>query len=270
MEADREQAARQILPTDGCGEEATGGRSSSLAAAGAGNWCGDAAGGAGMMRLPWERAKESLSEELESHLKMAIAERVARGEDAAEARAAVLRELGNVPLIEDVTRARWGGQWLENLLQDTRYAARSLSKVRGYTATLVCTLTLGLGCVTTMLAIVQSVLLRPVNLPEPERLVQVYAEEETKGFYATPHALSYAAIDALRRDMHSLAGVGGYNTMVLPVETADGARVDPLMEVTPGFFQMLGVSPKVGRLIGPSDANAQVAVASEEFWRDRL
>ena len=223
-----------------------------------------------MIRWPWERAKDSLSEELEAHLQMAIAERVADGEDPAQARAAALRELGNLPLIEDVTRARWGWIWLENLIGDVRYAARSLSTVRGYTATLACTLALGLGCVTTMLAIVQSVLLRPVDLPQPGRLVQIYAEDEIKGFAATPHAVSYAAIDALRRNMLSLTGVGGYNTMVLPVETADGARVNPLMEVTPGFFQVLGLSPKLGRLIGPNDANAHVADVSDEFWRDRL
>lgn len=218
----------------------------------------------------WERAKQGLREELESHLRMAIAERVARGEDPMQARRAALREFGNQPLIEDVTRARWGWMWLENLLRDIRYAARSLSAVRGYTTTLVCTLALGLGCVTTMLAIVQSVLLRPVDLPQPERLVQIYAQDETKGFSASPRAISYAAIDALRRDMRSLAGVSGYNTLVLPVEAPDGARVNPLMEVTPGFFQMLGVSPKFGRVIGPDDAKASVADVSEEFWRDRL
>jgi hypothetical protein len=218
----------------------------------------------------WDRAKQGLREELESHLRMAVSERVARGEDPAQARVAALCELGNIPLIEDVTRLRWGWLWLENLIRDIRYAARSLSTVRGYTATLVCTLALGLGCVTTMLAIVQSVLLRPVDLPQPGRLVQIYAEDEIKGFSATPRAISYAAIDALRRDMRSFAGVGGYNTMVLPVEAADGARVNPLMEVTPGFFQLLGVSTRFGRLIGPDDARAQVADVSDEFWRDRL
>ena len=222
------------------------------------------------MRWPWEQAKESLSEELESHLRLAIAERVEYGEDPEQARAAALRELGNLPLIEDVTREGWGWMWLENLIRDIRYAVRSLSTVRGYTATLVCTLALGLGCVATMLAIVQSVLLRPVALPQPGRLVQLYAEDEFEGFSATPRAISYPAIDALRRDMHSLAGLGGYNAMVLPVEAADGARVNPLMEVTPGFFQLLGVSPASGRLIGPDDAKAPVAVVNDEFWRDRL
>jgi hypothetical protein len=45
----------------------------------------------------WDRAKESLSEEFEAHLQIAIAERVDRGEDPAQARAAAMRELGNVP-----------------------------------------------------------------------------------------------------------------------------------------------------------------------------
>ena len=98
-----------------------------------------------MMPWRWDRAKESLSEELESHLKMAIAERVARGEDPAQARAAALRELGNLPLIEDVTRARWGWLWLENLLHDTRYAFRQLRRAPAFTATALLTLAFGIG-----------------------------------------------------------------------------------------------------------------------------
>lgn len=222
------------------------------------------------MLWPWERAKASLSEELESHLRMAIAERVARGEDPAQARAAALRELGNMPLIEDVTRMRWGWLWLENLLCDIRYAARSLSAVPGYTVTLICTLALGLGCVTAMLAIVQSVLLLPVDLPHPERLVQIYADDETGGFSASPHALSYPAIDALRRETHSFARLSGYNTMVRPVETEDSARVNPMMEVTPGFFETMGVTAKLGRVIGPEETGTQVVVVSDDFWRERL
>ena len=223
-----------------------------------------------MMHLPWERAKQELREELESHLNMAIADRIARGEDPAEARAAALREFGNLPIVEDVTRERWGWMWFENLLRDTRYALRSLCAIRGYTITLVCTLALGLGCVTAMLAIVQSVLLLPLDLPHPERLVQIYANDISGGFSATPHALSYQSIAALRRESHSFAGLSGYNTMVQPVKTEDSARVSPLMEVTPGFFDTLGVRAKLGRVFGPEEIGGQVAVVSDGFWRERL
>jgi predicted permease len=167
-------------------------------------------------------------------------------------------------------RRAWGTLRMENVLRDVRFAVRSLSAVPGFTATLVCTLTLGLGCVTAMLAIVQSVLLLPVNLPHPGRLVQIYSEAGAEGMSASPHALSYRAIDALRRDVRSFAGVSGYNTLVKPVVTADGARINVLMEVTPNLFQTLGVSVKSGRNISPDDAQAPVAVVSDEFWRDRL
>jgi hypothetical protein len=63
------------------------------------------------------RRKDDLSEELESHLRMAIADRIARGQSPADARREVKREFGNVPLIADVTRERWGWLRLENLLQ---------------------------------------------------------------------------------------------------------------------------------------------------------
>lgn len=93
----------------------------------------------------WDRAKESLSEELESHLQMAIADRMARGEAPAQARAGALRELGNMPLIEDVTRAKWGGLWLENLLYDTRHALRQLRRAPAFTATALLTLAFGIA-----------------------------------------------------------------------------------------------------------------------------
>jgi hypothetical protein len=92
------------------------------------------------MRWPWEQAKENLSEELEAHLKMAIAQRVADGEDPVQARTAARRELGNLPLIEDVTRERWGWMWLENLLHDIRHALRQLRRAPAFTATALLTL----------------------------------------------------------------------------------------------------------------------------------
>lgn len=220
--------------------------------------------------LFWQNRRKQLLQEIETHIEIETQHNVEAGMPPEQASRTAKKKFGNALLAVEQSRRVWGGLWLENLLRDVRYAARSLAAVPGYTATLVCTLMLGLGCVTAMLAIVQSVLLRPVNLPHPERLVQIYAEDAPQGFSAGPHALSYETIDALRRNTHSFAGVSGYNLMVRPVETADGARVGPLMEVTPGFFQTLGVSPKLGRLITPEDARIPVAVVSDEFWRDRL
>src|ERR1035441_3003814 len=91
------------------------------------------------------RRKTDLTEEIESHLKMATADRVARGESPAVARRAAVREFGNIPLVADVTRERWGWLRLERLMQDVRFAVRQLRRTPAFTMTVLLTLALGIG-----------------------------------------------------------------------------------------------------------------------------
>ena len=62
----------------------------------------------------FQRRKRELQEEIDAHLQMAIADRVARGETAETARQAAAREFGNIPLVQDVTRDMWGQGGLNN------------------------------------------------------------------------------------------------------------------------------------------------------------
>ena len=217
----------------------------------------------------WNKRRNQLLQEFETHLEIETRENIEAGMSPEEARLAARKKFGNVLLAAEQSREIWGGLWLEHLLRDIRYAVRSLSAVPVYSVTLVCTLALGLGCATTMLAIVHSVLLLPVDFPNSRQLVQIGAQG-APGEAAGLHPLSYAAIDALRRSAHSFAAVSGYNTMVQPVGTSDGARVSGLMEVTPEFFPTLGIHAEIRTPDRPDDANAPVVVVNDEFWRDRL
>jgi predicted permease len=218
----------------------------------------------------WNNRRNQLLQEFETHIEIETEENIEAGMPREQARQAARKKFGNVLLAAEESRVIWGRLWLERLLQDVRYAVRSLSGAPAYTGTLVCTLVLGLGCVTTMLAIVDSILMRPVALPHSEQLMQIYGEDRTDGTSASPHALSYQAIEELQRSTHSFAGVSGYNTMLVPVSASDQSRITVLTEVTPEFFPMLGVHARFGRLIDPSDAKAPVVVVSDEFWRERL
>ena len=75
------------------------------------------------------RRKSDLTEEMESHLKMAIADRVARGQSPADARTSAMRDFGNVPMIADVTRDQWGWLRLELLIQDVALRPAAIAQV---------------------------------------------------------------------------------------------------------------------------------------------
>jgi hypothetical protein len=81
--------------------------------------------------------------------------------------------MGNLPLIEDVTRTMWGGLWLERVLQDVKYALRQLRRAPGFTATVVVTLALGLGATVAMYTVVDRVMLRPLPYRDADSLVKI-------------------------------------------------------------------------------------------------
>ncbi len=222
------------------------------------------------MKWRWKSERERLLEEFEEHIENETREGVEAGMSYDQAREAARKKFGNVMLATERSREAWGGVWLERLVQDVRYAVRSLRRAPGYTAALVGTLVLGLGCATAMLAVIESILVRPLALPHSDELAQVYSTDDTDGFRATDHALSYGAIDELRRGNRSFTGVGAYNTMVKAVSGLDGTRITLLTEVTPEFFEVAGVKARLGRLIAAGDGGAPVVVVTDEFWRERL
>jgi macrolide transport system ATP-binding/permease protein len=129
-----------------------------------------------LRKLAWlatRRRKEiELREELEFHLAAETDDRKASGLSEEQARSAARRDLGNVTVVVEDTRAAWGWS-LEQVAQDLRYGVRTLSRAPSVPIAAVFTLALGIGATTTIFSVVNTVLLQPLPYEDSERLVRV-------------------------------------------------------------------------------------------------
>src|SRR5215510_7661739 len=195
------------------------------------------------MKLPlWRRRREEeLEEEIQSHLQMAIRDRMERGESAEKAESAARQEFGNVGLIKETTRGMWGFGTLETIWQDLRYGARMLLRRPGFTLVAILTLALGIGANTAIFSVVNYVLLRPLAVAQPDRLVRIYTGMSPTSFPnyrdLAEGTQCFSAVAA-----HS---VGMFN---LGQGEAMGKVMGEL--VTSNYFPALGVSAALGRVFG--------------------
>jgi predicted permease len=158
---------------------------------------------------------------------------------------------------------------METLWQDLRHSLRMLAKNPGFTAVAVLTLALGIGVNTAIFSAVNGVLLRPLEFPEPERLVHVW-EVSDKG---TPMSVPEANFYDWKAESRSFEGMA-LHTVYGSVVLAQGQAVRVRgAVVSNGFFDVLKVRPFAGRLLGEEEHRsnaAPTAVVSYSFWQNQL
>ena len=122
--------------------------------------------------LTQRRAREDeLCEELQFHLEEEAEERTEEGLSKEEALRSARFELGNPAIVEENTRAVWGWILLEQLIQDLRYALRTMLRNRVFTALALLSLALGIGANTAIYSFMDAILLRSLPVSDPESLV---------------------------------------------------------------------------------------------------
>ncbi|HEU0079533.1 MAG TPA: hypothetical protein VFQ76_17885, partial [Longimicrobiaceae bacterium] len=94
---------------------------------------------------------------------------------------------------------------MDTLLQDLRYALRTLSKSRGFTAVAVLSLALGIGVNTAVFSVVNTFLFRPLPMRDAERVVMLFTEQARQGIEGAP--FSVADLEDVRAQSRTLADV---------------------------------------------------------------
>jgi len=210
------------------------------------------------------RAEKDLAEELRFHIERAVESNLRSGLSAGEARRRAMLAFGGVDRTAEEVRDARGLGVFEDLIRDSRYALRALRQQKGHTAAVLTTLTLGVGATTAVFSVVSALLLRPLPFAEPERLVQMHG---TSRLEAREGAV--VNLDAYRRSSESLEALVGYEVTARYRTDADEPERLMTVQAESGFFSMLGIAPRLGRVFEQQDGPT-VVVASEAYWRRRL
>jgi putative ABC transport system permease protein len=211
----------------------------------------------------WMRSQldRDLNDELAFHLAMREEENRRAGIAPEEARYAARRQFGNTSNLKERTRQMWTFVSLEGLLQDVRFAFRTLRKNPGFTAVAVLTLALGIGANTAIFSVVNGVLLNPLPYKDPQLLV------------AARHTDSLLNVIDTQRLTRSFSRGGAINTV--DMDYTSGAEPIQIQAgfVDAGFLETLGISPMLGRLISTAEdvkGGPRVIVVSYAFWQNFL
>jgi putative ABC transport system permease protein len=157
---------------------------------------------------------------------------------------------------------------MDHLRQDLQYALRTLIRQPGFSLTAILMLALGIGATTAMFGVVNAVLLRPLPFAEPDRVVAVTNFWTKRGVRSTTvSAPDFDDWKAQSRSFAVLAHYWGMETSVTVGGTGDYAEV---YRVTPGFFEALGATTGVGRLLTADElqpGGPLSVVVTDAFWR---
>jgi predicted permease len=224
-------------------------------------------------KLSWflrRPAKETeFQEELRFHLEEEAAEREAQGLSGAEARSAARRELGNVALVQEDTRAVWTWPFAEQLAQDIRYGLRTIAANKTFSAMAILSLALGIGANTAIFSFMDSILMRSLPVPDPQTLVmlswrtprpEMHGSNRHDESYDDPNGgyiggiFAYPAFELLQKGDAVFASVFGYQGAGdLNLTLRGQAELAKTEYVSGNYFSGLAIPPAAGRLLEPND-----------------
>lgn len=221
-------------------------------------------------RFGRRRRERDLEDEIQSHIEMAVEERVSRGEPRERAERAARREFGDVIRVKEATRRVWGGIWLDRLAQDVRFGVRSLLRDPGFTFAAVLVLGVGIGANALVFTLAHDLFLQdPPAVEHSDALVAVrwIGEDGSEAPWGYP---DYAFV---RDRAEELRGVLAYAPSSLAVAVGSDANASRARAwlVSSNFFEVLGAKMTRGRGFLPeADRRADgalVAVISHGFWQ---
>ncbi|MFN0122406.1 MAG: ABC transporter permease [Blastocatellia bacterium] len=159
---------------------------------------------------------------------------------------------------------------MQTFLQDLRYGFRLLGRKPGFTTVAIFALALGIGANTAIFSVVNSILLRPLPYPDPERLVQLNHNYPQISLKASVSAFGFTKYRELAQSFDYLTAVTGGSRNL--TSNGEPEQVQS-MSVTASLFPLLGATAAKGRVLLPEEEQQgkhRVAVLSDGLWKRRF
>jgi putative ABC transport system permease protein len=231
---------------------------------------------AGLLRR--RHIEADMAGEIEFHIETRTRDLVARGMSPDEARRTARIEFGSVERYKEEVRGARGLRLTDELTSDLVGGVRALRRAPGFTLAAGLSLALGIGANTLVFSLLNSTVLKPVALPNPDRLVAIWtAPVERPEQLGTSSITRYTSFRDLTRSFESVAA---YNGIACGVKTLgfeqDGVAPERVLgqTVSPSMFRTLGVEPIIGRAFTDAedevDQVAPVVVISYRMWQRRF
>ena len=209
-----------------------------------------------------------IADELRSHIDLRIDANIAAGMSPEQARRDALLHFGNLTITRERVTASDTNLSLAGLSRDVRYALRQLRRSPGFALTAITTLALGIGANVVVFGVLNAIILRPLDIPHVDRLVQI--EQQHPG-YITQSYPDYVDFRARNTTFSDLAASRMNN---VGIAFRGSAQQSWIYEVSGNYFDMLGIQPALGRLFHQSDEHgpnsAPYVVLTDGFWRNRF
>ncbi len=222
-----------------------------------------------LLRADGEREFDA---ELEAHVALDAEAGVKAGLDAAEARRQALLRLGGAEQTRQAYRERTRLAWLEDLLRDLVYGARTLTRQKAATAVAVLTLAIGIGASTAIFSAIKPILIAPLPYPHASRLMMAW--ETGKNGLPSPVTFgTFYGISQQNRSFDALAVFKGWQPAATATSAADRPERLDGQRVSADYFRTLGVSPLQGRDFETSDdrfRGPNVVILSDKLWHSRF
>ncbi|HYI92956.1 MAG TPA: ABC transporter permease [Bryobacteraceae bacterium] len=213
----------------------------------------------------------AMSDELRFHLEQYTADLVRSGVTPEEAARRARIEFGALSSVKEECREAKGMHFIEALYRQWRYAIRMMRKSPGFAATAILTLAICLGANLMIFAVIDSILLRPLPLPEAERLVTIFNTYPKAGVDRDGSSLTNYY--ERRGRIKAFASLALYRPGTAIVGGPGATEREAITRITPDFFSAIGVRPAIGRAFTEEETTFRtdsVAIITDSYWKQRF